>query len=504
MLFTERHASNIKGVLSCFDRVLISGTIPGVCYAKGLTDYLNFHHIRIFDFPKWADTLRHEIRANAERLAQENGLTIEFIRKANFRKEERVRAILEQRGSHPGLVHIFSAMEACPSYKPWHDKKTHRTYLRPTGGKCLHYYFYFVLPELGLCHLRVPTWAPFTLQFYYNGHHQLAAKLREADIGFTMLDNAFVAIDDFAAAQRLADDLEPKRLHRLLERLAKNYCPAIAHFEPEYHWSLRQVEYATDLVFNRQQDLQPIYEELVRTAIHAVKPEHVATFLGRKLHGNFEDELGNHFHTRIQGACLKHRMSDVAIKMYDKHGVALRIETVANNVSFFKHHRKVEHRDRSWSMKLAAVKKSIYSLPALTALMRASNRRYLEFISAIDDPSAALKELDKISRPAHDQSRSHRGFNLFHGDDLELFQMIIRGEFNISGFQNCHLRSLLPKKSAAQISRMLKRLRTHGLIKKIGRRYKYYLTTLGRKVTAAALKMRELFIIPTLRGALEA
>jgi hypothetical protein len=61
-------------------------------------------------------------------------------------------------------------MEPCASYKPWHDKKTHKTFLKPDSGKCLHYYFYFIVADLGLCYLRVPTWAPFRLQFYCNGH----------------------------------------------------------------------------------------------------------------------------------------------------------------------------------------------------------------------------------------------------------------------------------------------------------------------------------------------
>ena len=46
----------------------------------------------------------------------------------------------------PGLVHVFSAMEPCASYTPWHDKKTGCTYLKPATSKCLHYYFYFVWP----------------------------------------------------------------------------------------------------------------------------------------------------------------------------------------------------------------------------------------------------------------------------------------------------------------------------------------------------------------------
>jgi hypothetical protein len=107
-------------------------------------------------------------------LASAAGVTIEHIAKKHIRKEDVVAKILAVRGDHPGLVHIMSAMEACNTYKPWHDQQTHRTFLRPDTGKCLHYYFYFIDAELGLIYLRVPTWCPFRLQFYCNGHSWLA------------------------------------------------------------------------------------------------------------------------------------------------------------------------------------------------------------------------------------------------------------------------------------------------------------------------------------------
>ena len=501
-LFTDRHRSKIRGDLSCFDRVVITGTIPGICYAGGMTKFLYASGIRIFDYPKWAEPLREEIRANAERLAQEHGVEIAFIRRKDFRKESRIKEIIAKRGDHPGLVHIFSAIEPCPSYKPWHDKKSHHTFLKPTQAKCLHYYFYFIDPELGLCYLRVPTWAPFRLQFYYNGHYQLAGALVREDIGYTMLDNAFMDVEDWDSTQSLADSIEPARVHRKLNEVTRQFCPVIRHFPAPYHWSLMQVEYATDIVFHRQSDLKPIYEELVRTAIYSVKPENIATFLGRKLTGHYQDEIGNDFHTRIQGMRIKHHMGKVAIKMYDKHAMILRIETVANDVSFFKHHRKVEHRDGTWTMKTASMKKSIYSLPSLLGLMWASNQRYLRFISSVDDPTMALTELEKISKPARDSNRTYRGFNLFHGDDLQLFLALVRGEFTISGFQNATIRMHLLGKTPQQVSRFIKRLRKHGLIRKIRNTYKYYLTTLGRRVILTALKLREMFIIPYLRGAL--
>jgi hypothetical protein len=445
--FIERHNTKIKGVISCFDRIVLTGTIPGICYAQGMSSFLTIKGIRIFDFTQWADPLREEIRANAEKVASDNGLEIEFIRKKNFRKEDRINEIISQRGTHPGLVHIYSAMEACTAYKPWHNKKTGKTSLKTVSGKCLHYYFYFITAELGLCYLRVPTWAPFRLQFYCNGHNLLAAKLEKKNIGFQMLDNVFVQIDDFDTAQKLADDIKVKRLHRQLDKIVRDYCPIVRHFANSYHWSFMQIEYATDIIFRQKDDLKLIYDEIVRTAIHSVKPENISTFLGRKLHGGYEDEMGNNFNTRIAGTCIKHRMGPVAVKMYDKFGLVLRVETVANDVSFFKHHRRVEHRDGTWEMKTAPLKKSIYSLPL-----------------------------------------------------RELFSAVIRGEFNISGFSNRSLRKVIKGKKGHQVSRLLKRLRKHGLIKKIGNTYKYYLTALGRRVTATALKLREMYIIPSLRG----
>lgn len=497
-LLTERYVDKIRGVLSCLDRVIITGTIPEISHADAMTSHLYAQKIRIFDYTKFAEPLRDEIRLHVERLAEQNHLEIDFIRKKDFRKEQRIKELVAKRGDHPGLVHIFSAMEPCPSFKPWHDKKTGKTLLKHTDGKCLHYYFYFIHEDLGLCYLRVPTWAPFRLQFYFNGHNQLAIQLRKRGIGFRLAENGFVDLAGFTPAQKLADSFPIPKLHRQLDQIARKFCPVIRHFLSGYHWSLMQVEMATDIVFKRQADLQPLYEALTRTAIHAVKPGQVATFLGRKITGAYQGEIGNDFHTRIEGTRIKHQMGPVAIKMYDKLGMILRIETTASDVSFFKHYRKVEHRGGSEEMKVAPLKKSIYSLPILRELMAAANQRYLEFVSAIEDPTVGIKNLDKISKPVEEGPRTYRGFNLFHGEDQSLFEAIVRGEFVIHGFQNRLLRLVLPDKSGPQISRMLKRLRMHGLIKKIHRTYKYYLTHLGKRVVTTALKLKTMFIIPSL------
>ena len=208
-MLTERYAANLHGVLSCFDRMIITGTLPGACYAGGMTSFLYARGIRVFDYAQFAEPLRERIRERAQDVCAAAGIQIEHVNKSHIRKEELVSRVLKVRGDAAGLVHVISAMEGCPSYKPWHDKASGKTFLRPDQSKCLHYYFYFIDEELGLCYLRVPTWAPFGLQFYCNGHSALARSLQREDIAFVQADNAFLRIADLERAQALSDAFSP-------------------------------------------------------------------------------------------------------------------------------------------------------------------------------------------------------------------------------------------------------------------------------------------------------
>jgi len=500
MLLTEKYSEQIFGVISCYDRIVIQGTLQPFCYADGMTMFLKSNGIRIFDYQKFAEPLRNELRNNAEKIAKDNHVEIEFVTN-KVRKEALISKIVEKRGNHPGIVHIISAMETCNSYKPWHDKKTHRTYLQPTQGKCLHYYFYFIDELMGLCYVRVPTWCPFRLQIYFNGHNILGAKLQNQNIDYVLQDNAFLSIDDISAAQELSNQFDTTQLFEKLNQFAERYCPIINKYNLQYHFSIMQAEYATDIIFKTQQDLHHLYDNLVRTAIHTVKPENIATFLGKKLHFNYQDDMGNKYNIRIEGTRIKHTMGPVNIKMYDKFGKILRIETTVNDVSFFKHYRTVEHRDGSQSQKIAPIKKSIFSLAPLTELLKSSNNQYIQFISSFDNNVDGVEKLNIITNRVVENNRPYKGFNFFDDDDQRILEAVAAGEFNISGFQNKDLRTKLSEKTSGQVSRILKRLHMHGLIKKIAHSYKYYISKLGRQVILLGMKLKELVIIPELAKA---
>jgi hypothetical protein len=313
-----------------------------------------------------------------------------------------------------------------------------------------------------------------------------------------MADNAFVRIDDWTRAQELAASLSPDQLHRTLDRYAAKCCPVSDTFGQSYHWSLMQVEYATDLAFRSTATLGPLYEQLIRQTVLNVKAEQVATFLGRQISPLLAQEVGSQFSTRIEGTCVKHRFGKSSIKMYDKCGIVLRIETTTNNVSFFKHHRKVEHRDRPPTRDLAPVKKTIYSLIDLREILLGCNRRYLAHLSALDDFSAGVRALDRLARPRDVGGKTVKGINFFEPGDKALMHALQNPRVNIAGIRRGDLLTDLGMFSPSRLSRQLRRLLDIGVIKRVTGTYRYYLTKAGRAATAAAARITASTIVPAM------
>jgi DNA-binding MarR family transcriptional regulator len=443
--------------------------------------------------------LRDRIRERAHEVCKANGVSIEHVSKIHVRKEDLVARVLAQRGNAPGLVHVVSAMESCPSYKPWLDKSNGHIFLRGDTGKCLHYYFYFIDEEFGLCYLRVPTWAPFGLQFYCNGHSVLACALKREGIEFVQEDNAFLRIADLARAQALADAINPEQLHQRLTRYARWLCPVADVFAQEdWHWSIRQAEYSTDLMFRSEQTLVPLFDAISRQAVLAADAPRVSGFLGKKITPALAQEIGSRLSIRIEGRCIKHSMGAAGVKVYDKFSRVLRIETTVNDVSFFKHHRKVEHKDGRSTRELAPLKKSIYSLIDLREILLGCNQRYLAFLSSLDDPSAGARDLARLSKARVDTADKRvKGLNFFDPNEQAVLLVLARGEFNIHGLRRGDLAQHL-ELSPSALSRQLSRLRCLGLIKKVAHTYRYYLTRTGRAVIAAACSITRFNIIPAM------
>jgi len=502
MALVEKYSDRISGVLNSYDRVNIK-CVPGAWgYADGMGIFFNTINRRCFDFHNVFKPVTDAIVANAEEIAARNGLEIEYINKVSaFRKDDKIADILETRGYEDGLVKIYSQLETCNTYRPWTDKVTKNTSFKPDTTKRLHYYFYFIDRLLGLCFVKVPTVAPFISTVYYNGHGWLEKKLQKEGVLYQREENAFTYIGNYERAQELSDKMRVEDIHQALDIFMDRYCPLPKEWGLRFNYTISQAEYAMDIVFKEQDELKPIYDNIVKTAMHTVTPESIATFLGKRLTVRFEGEMGSRYNERVLGTRIKHQMGELSVKVYDKFGKVLRIEVTAYNVSKLNAFRDVFKRNGEIETKVAPVKKNIYSLFVLIPVFKSIIGRYLEFISSFDDPSAGIKKLDDVTANKKIDNKTVKGINFFDKQDERILLAIADGKYTLTGLRCKNLRVEFPHLPSWKLSSILKRLSNLGLVKRIAKSYRYHVTVLGRSVIAAGLYLKNQVIVPALARA---
>jgi len=160
--------------------------------------------------------------------------------------------------------------------------------------------------------------------------------------------------------------------------------------------------------------------------------------------------------------------------------------------------REVFKRNGEIETKSAPVKKNIYSLFPLITVFKGIIRRYLEFISSFDDPTDGIKKLDEVTTDKKTEKKTFKGLNFFNKQDEAVLIAVADGKFNINGLRAKNLKAVFPEFPPWKISNIFARLRNLGVIKKVARSHKYYLSALGKSVIAAALFLKNLVIVPAL------
>src|SRR5262245_10313697 len=267
---------------------------------------------------------------------------------------------LRQQGVTQGLIGILCVQETCPTFRLAAGQG--RPCFQPTQTPQRVLYFYFLDRDLGLLHVRLQTWVPFTCQVYVNGHDYVAQQLARQRLGFVQRDNAFVQLDEPTKAQQYADRFARLKWPALLERYARLVNPLLHDVLKgrTHYWVVDQAEYATDILFTSKQALAGLFGRLLEYAWLTFTPKNVLAFLGRKLHAHFTGEVLTQCRTeREPGRRIKHRMKGNWLKMYDKFGLLLRVETVINQPGEFKVYRECPHRDGTTSTGWYALTKGV-------------------------------------------------------------------------------------------------------------------------------------------------
>jgi len=195
---------------------------------------------------------------------------------------------------------------------------------------------------------------------------------------------------------------------------------------------------------------------------------------------------------RIEGIRVKHWVEENSIKMYDKQGSVLRIETTINNPRRFKVYRRRSSGGKGW----LPMRKGIADMRRRVELSRSANARYLDALSVVELETPSHRLMDGVSKRVQDRGRWYRPLRPISPEDAELFKVIMQGQYSLQGIRNQDLQKSLilnssVKNYSAQIGRRLALLRAHGLIYKVEGTHYYRITKKGHELMSTAIKFRQ-------------
>ena len=504
--FLDKHESKITGVLSCFDRMLFRGYLP-IMSGAAMAQFLNQEGIKFRDLKSFLLEHAATLKAHAQAIAEQAGRPYIYLAATGSRKEQRAREMAEADGIREGLVCVFAQVEPCKTFS-FRFQQGH-PFVNCANRKCLHLYYYFMDRDFGLIHVMVQTWFPLRMQVFVNGHNWVANKLAASGIKFTQCDNVFLWLEDLARAQRFADRLTSVNWPKVLDRYARQVNPLLGSLlgRMQYYWVTAQCEYATDVMCRSASDLKDLYPKLVSHSMQYFGAKEVMNFLGKKLVGQFRGEvvsdMTDRCKQRLPGTRVKHRAKMNWIKMYDKAGSVLRVETVINQPDAFTIRKRVR-RGKRHVTQWVPMRKGVANLFRYREVSLAANKRYLEALAVVDDPSTALKHMNAITDPKRTPAgQSVKAFNPLSMADQRSFKALLAGANTIHGFRNRDIRARLAgspfmqpcgrsaAKQSAKVSRLLKRFHIYGLIAKVPRTRRWRLSNKGWALLSAAVSLKE-------------
>jgi len=502
-LFVQQHAKSVMGMIRGWDRLRFRGTVRMLANLTGMNNFLSYTHHKLKDFGDYAQQASRQIRSASLEVAESAARRVVHLDNPRANKEQKALEIAEQDGIGEGLIAVLTAVESCHSYDVRSDRQRGLLELYPRPRKCQHLYHYMIHPDFGLLYVRLQTWFPFNLFVGLNGRQWLARQMDAAGIKYLRQDNCFPWISDPETAQRLLEEQVNWNWEQTLGELARQVNPALAQiiggYRIGYYWSLDQSEWATDVMFKDSQELDRLYPDLVRHAMESLRSPQVMSFLGRSvargITPRFSGEVISDLHRRIEGTRVKHCVNRNSVKMYNKAGSILRVETTLNDVHDLQSPRVVNGK-KVWKR----MRKGVADVPRRAEVSDASCRRYLDALASVSTPLPLKTLTDRLSRPTKCKGKCARGLNLL-GQDAAMLEVVGGGEFLINGFRNRDLQAALfgpatddpaaKRRRSGQVTRKLRLLRAHGLIHKVPHTHRYRVSPQGRQVIAALHAAKE-------------
>ena len=497
----EQNKEKINGVFETFDRMIINGYLMSLLDYKQFGYYLSQNNVLLKDFDKFSLEKTKSLCNHIENYVKENNAQIHYLNSGKINKDEYATKIFELNPNKIGLIACLSTVELCNTMtvKPNHETHLLEVTSRPT--KCKHYYLYYNDEEFGWMFIKIQTWFPFNVQIYINGREYCSKLFDKANIKYEMYNNSFSYIEDYEKAQNVADSILNKKLSDSFDGLVSNINNHLPEIESilgrSYYWCIDQCEFATDINFKNREDLSLFYKTLVETTYFAFSSEDIYSFFGRNVNWikNFRTgEITSDLRRREQGFRIKFKINQNQIKMYDK-GNNLRIEVTINNPKEFKilKSKTDEQTGEVIETKWLPMGKSIANLYRYVEISKNITKRYIDALPEIDiQNKVPISDIEDISTSITVNNRKYAGINILNENTLTLFSIIASGKYLINGFTNKMIREHffdceITPKEINKMTRLLSKLKAHGIIKKVAKKNKYYLTTTGRKIISSIL-----------------
>lgn len=503
--FIQKYEGNTIGVLSGFDRLVLRGTLRGLAFTAGMMNFLNRMGVLLKDFGAYVERTSQRLKEASCEAARRLQRPIVYLPSAQTRKEDMARQIAQRDGVREGLICILTCVEPCPTYEVHRDHTRTKLVLESRLRKCLFLYHYWIDAFFGFMHGRIQSWFPFGIQICLNGREWLARQMDQQAMAYRRQENCFPWIEDLPRAQKLMDRLPRISWPSILRRIARQLNPAqgeiLGGAGMEYYWSVHQSEWATDILFKSPAALASIYPALVRGSMTAFSCGDVMRFLGKKPRGNFQGEVISDYQQRREGIRVKHQLKQNSVKIYDKQGSVLRVETTIDDPADFRVFRPKQDAPEG-PCQWQAMRKGIADLRRRTEVSHACNERYLEALASLNTDQALAVLLAPVCRPTRWKGRRVRALQPWSPEDQSLLQAINRGEFTLNGVRNRDLvTALYPRsldsaeerrRASGRITRKLRLLRAHGILRKVPRTHRYLFSERGRQITVAVLQYQQL------------
>ena len=508
--FISKYQSQIIGVLSGFDRLVFRGNLRCLCGKPGMEQYLATQHVLYKDFGRHVERVSAELKEASLSRAGREGRPVQYIQSSRRSKEEIAREIAARDGIREGLVCALTSVEPCMTFDIYRNREARQLQLVQRERKCLHIYQYWMHPDLGFLNARIQTWFPFRIQICLNGREWLVRQLEAQRIAHLRQDNCVVWVKDFPRAQGLLDAQLSSDWPRLLDGMDAELNPIheqmFGKFHVQNYWSTYQSEWAIDVVFRQQDFLRRLYPKLVHHGMTSFSSGDVLRFLGRRIPVSgrlpraFDGEVLSDLKTRPEGVRIKHGVNGNTVKAYDKAftslGSVLRFETTVHNGDDFRVFRAKEG-DAAGPLQWRPMRRGIADLHRRAEISRKAAGRYMDAMATVDDSTTVEELTRRLEAPVLWKDRRVRGLRLLDPGDRQLLAAINRGEYTIAGLRNRDLQGMLfggepaspgeRRRRSAFVSRKLRLLRAHRLLKKVQGTHRYQVTTNGRRAITAIL-----------------